>query len=231
MKIAVISDIHGNIFALDEVLKDIKKQNVDCIICLGDLVGYGCNPNEVIQRIREEKILCIKGNYDASVIDKDYTFIRENEVNSFSLPWAIKTVTEENIKFLNELPSNIILDVGSKKIQFVHGSPRKINEYLTEGYEKIDEVINEFNYDVLVCAHTHIPYIKEVNSKLIINDGSVGKPKNGTPKATYLIISTTNNNITLEIISVSYDYKKIMSKMEELDFPEKLIKSYELGKE
>ncbi len=231
MKIAVISDIHGNIFALDEVLKNIEKQNVNYTICLGDLVGYGCNPNEVIERIKSEKIPCIKGNYDASVVDKDYTFIRENEVNSFSLPWAVKTVTDENIKFLKELPNSITLEFNNKKIQFVHGSPRRINEYLTEDYEKFNEVIDEFNHDVLVCAHTHIPYIKEINSKIIINDGSVGKPKNGTPKATYLIINITKDNFSPEINSVSYDYKKIMDKMKNLDFPEKLIKSYELGRE
>ena len=145
MKIAVISDIHGNIFALNAVLEAIKKQDVTYTICLGDLVGYGCNPNEVIERLRNEKIPCIKGNYDASVVDKDYTFIRENEVNSFSLPWAIKNVTDENIKFLKELPNTITLEFNNKKIQFVHGSTRRINEYLTEDYEKIDEVINEIS--------------------------------------------------------------------------------------
>lgn len=231
MKIAVISDIHGNIFALNEVLKDIEKQNVNYTICLGDLVGYGCNPNEVVERIRNEKIPCIKGNYDASVIDKDYTFIRENEVNSFSLPWAVKTVTDENIDFLKELPSSITLEFNDQKIQFVHGSPRKINEYLTEDYDKIYEVINEFNYDVLVCAHTHIPYVRKVESKTIINDGSVGKPKNGTPNGTYLILNITEDSLIPEIHSVSYDYKRIMDIMKNLDFPEKLVRSYELGRE
>ena len=231
MRIAVISDIHGNIYALEEVLKDIQKQDVNLIICLGDLVGYGCNPNDVIEKIRDEKILCIKGNYDASVVDKDYTFIRENEINSFSLPWAVKTVTTENIEFLKELPQTIVLEFNNKKIQFVHGSPRKINEYLTEDYEKINEIIDDLNYDILVCAHTHIPYIKEIGNKLIINDGSVGKPKNGTPHGTYALLNISPDNFSAKINVVPYDYKKIMSKMENLNFPEKLIKSYELGRE
>ncbi len=231
MKIAVISDIHGNIYALDEILKDIKKQKVNFTICLGDLVGYGCNPNEVIERIRNEKILCIKGNYDASVVDKDYTFIRENKINSFSLPWAVKTVTDENREFLKELPKTIVLEFNNKKIQFVHGSPRKINEYLTEDYEKINEIIDDFNYDVLVCAHTHIPYIKKISTKLIINDGSVGKPKNGTPHGTYAILDISPEDFNAQINIVPYDYEKIMTKMKKLDFPEKLIQSYKLGKE
>ena len=73
MRIAVISDIHGNLYALREVLEDIDNQNIDSIICLGDLVGYGPHPNEVIALIKRRNILCLKGNYDASVVDNDYT--------------------------------------------------------------------------------------------------------------------------------------------------------------
>ena len=107
VSIATVSRVLNDIDVVNEetkkkVLEAIKKQDVTYTICLGDLVGYGCNPNEVIERLRNEKIPCIKGNYDASVVDKDYTFIRENEVNSFSLPWAIKNVTDENIKFLKD---------------------------------------------------------------------------------------------------------------------------------
>ena len=79
MKIAVISDIHGNLYALMKVLEDIEDEKVDTIICLGDLVGYGPHPNEVIAIIRRKNIICLKGNYDASVVDEGYTYIRENE--------------------------------------------------------------------------------------------------------------------------------------------------------
>ena len=155
MKIAVISDIHGNIFALNAVLEAIKKQDVTYTICLGDLVGYGCNPNEVIERLRNEKIPCIKGNYDASVVDKDYTFIRENEVNSFSLPWAIKNVTDENIKFLKELPNTITLEFNNKKIinmnrenawmMYLCGNNEKLTYEITKDYEKINKLNNLLN--------------------------------------------------------------------------------------
>ena len=84
MKIAAISDIHGNIYALMKAFEDIESQNVDLIVCLGDLVGYGPHPNEVIALIRRRDIPTIKGNYDASVVDGDFTFIRDNAINSFS---------------------------------------------------------------------------------------------------------------------------------------------------
>ena len=86
MKIAVISDIHGNIYALMKAFEDIEEQGVDKVICLGDLVGYGPHPNEVIALIKRREIPCIKGNYDASVVDGDYTYIRNTSINSFSLP-------------------------------------------------------------------------------------------------------------------------------------------------
>ena len=88
MKIAIISDIHGNIYALRNIIDKIDDEKVDFIICLGDLVGYGPHPNEVVSFIKRKNILCIKGNYDASVVDGSYTFIRETETNSFSLPFS-----------------------------------------------------------------------------------------------------------------------------------------------
>ena len=132
MKIAVISDIHANIYALINVLEDIDNEKVDSIICLGDLVGYGPHPNEVVSMIRRRNILCIKGNYDSSVVDNEYSFIRETELNCFSLPWTVSELRQENKYYLCNLPSQISLEAHGKKLLFVHGSPNKINEYLLD---------------------------------------------------------------------------------------------------
>lgn len=232
MKIAVISDIHGNLYALREVLEDIDNQNVDSIICLGDLVGYGPHPNEVIALIRNRNILCLKGNYDASVVDNDYTYIRDTDINSFSLPWTVEELRTSNRYYLDNLPDNFSMNVCGKSIKFVHGSPRKINEYLKEDYSKLDEVMAELKEDVLVCAHTHIPYAKKIGDKVIINDGSVGKPKNGTPNATYVILDFSNEfKLKVETKTVPYEFKRTMKDMELKNFPQKLIYSYEFGKE
>lgn len=230
MRIAVISDIHGNLYSLIRVLEDIDSQQVDSIVCLGDLVGYGPHPNEVISLIKRRNILCIKGNYDASVVDNAYTFIRDTNINTFSLPWTVDELRVANRYFLDNLPNSITIEACGKTIKFVHGSHRKINEYLTNDYEKLDEVIDEFTGDILVCAHTHIPYIKEFGSKLLINDGSVGKPKNGTPDSTYVILDIFNNATPKATIrSVKYEYKKTMKDMQIKNFPTALIRSYESG--
>ena len=119
MRIAVISDIHGNLYALREVLEDIDNQNIDSIICLGDLVGYGPHPNEVIALIKRRNILCLKGNYDASVVDNDYTYIRDTDINSFSLPWTVEELRTSNRYYLDNLPDDISMNVCGKSIKFV----------------------------------------------------------------------------------------------------------------
>ena len=232
MKIAVISDIHGNIYSLMRVLEDIEDQKVDSIICLGDLVGYGPHPNEVVTMIRRRNILCLKGNYDASVVDESYTYIRETTTNSFSLPWTVDELRAENKYYLDNLPTSMTLTFNSKKIKFVHGSPNAINEYLLEDGENTSEIMNNLDADILVCAHTHVPSIKSFGDKLFINDGSVGKPKIGTPDCTYCILDIDKDgNTKADIRYVSYDFKRIVKDMEMLNFPGNLIDSYENGRE
>ncbi len=232
MKIAVISDIHGNLYALMRALEDIEDQKADTIICLGDLVGYGPHPNEVVAMIKRRNIICLKGNYDASVVDENYTFIRENSINSFSLPWAVGELRAANRFYLNSLPNSITLEFEGKKILFVHGSPNKINEYMLEDGDNTSEIMKNLKEDVLVCAHTHIPSIKQFGDKLFVNDGSIGKPKIGRPNPTYCILDIEKNRpIKAEIREISYEVKRIIKDMTMLKFPETLIRSFETGVE
>lgn len=232
MRIAVISDIHSNLYALSNALDYIDGDNVSTIICLGDLVGYGCHPNETISLIKSRQILTIKGNYDASVVDNDYTYIRNTDINSFSLPWTAEELRASNRLFLDSLPNSLVLEFEGKKIRFVHGSPNKINEYLTEDYDNLEDIMNNIEEDVLVCAHTHIPYSKEFGNKLLVNDGSIGKPKNGSPNSTYAILDIDKDRpVRVEFKSVKYDVFKIVKDMEMKGFPSRLINSYETGTE
>lgn len=230
MKIAVISDIHANIYALRNILENIDDEKVDTIICLGDLVGYGPHPNEVVSTIRRRNILCIKGNYDSSVVDNQYSYIRETQLNSFSLPWTVNELREENRLYLKNLPSSISLNIANKKILFVHGSPNRVNEYLLEDGENTTTVMEELNEDVLVCAHTHLPSSKNFSNKLYINCGSIGKPKIGKPNSTYCILDVTEDSgVKVEIKEVEYDVKKIVKDMTMLEFPSMLIETFKTG--
>lgn len=232
MKIAVISDIHANIYALINVLEDIDNEKVDSIICLGDLVGYGPHPNEVISMIKRRNILCIKGNYDSSVVDNEYSFIRETELNSFSLPWTVNELRQENRYYLNNLPSQITIEAHNKKLLFVHGSPNKINEYLLENGDNTKEIMESVDCNALICAHTHIPGTKEFGNKVYVNCGSVGKPKIGRPNSTYCILDITKENpIKIQFKELAYPVQKIIKDMTMLNFPTQLIQGFEKGVE
>lgn len=230
MKIAAISDIHGNIYSLMKVLEDIDEQKVDLVVCLGDLVGYGPHPNEVIALIKRREIPCIKGNYDSSVVDGGFTFIRDTSINSFSLPWAVEEVRASNKYYLSQLPTKLDYDINGVKIMFTHGSPDKINEYLFEDGTNTQKVMEELDEDILVCAHTHIPSYKKFGNKVFINVGSVGKPKIGRPNATYALIEIKEDKtVDVKFRELEYDFKKIVKDAQMLHFPAKLIESYEKG--
>ena len=232
MKIAAISDIHGNIYSLMKVLEDIDEQKVDLAVCLGDLVGYGPHPNEVIALIKRREIPCIKGNYDASVVDEGFTFIRDTSINSFSLPWAVEEVRASNKYYLSQLPTELNYDINGVKIKFTHGSPNNIREYLFENADNTQKVMEEIEEDVLVCAHTHIPSYKKFDNKTFINTGSVGKPKIGRPNATYALIEIKEDkSIDVKFRELEYEYKRIVKDAQMLRFPAQLIASYESGTE
>jgi len=228
MKIAVISDIHSNAYALDEVLADIEKRNVDLIACTGDLVGYGTRPNEVIQILKKNKILTIMGNYDDAIGNLkiicgcDYPDPKDAQKAGLSMQFTGQNTSDENKEYLRNLPKEATFTFNDKKIRFVHGSTRLINEYLKENSKEADEVMNELVEDILVCGHTHIPYAKYYGEKLLVNAGSVGKPKTGSPNANYVIIDIKNadeidgnsSNVEVKAIEVSYDFEKIAKEIE-----------------
>ncbi len=214
MRIAVISDIHGNFEALKTAFLDIQERNADTIICLGDLTGYGPYPNEVIDFIREKRIINILGNYDAAVIEEKFNYIRDTEVNKFCMPWAASELSGENKEYLKSLPKQITVEFEGKKIVFVHGSNRNINEYLKENSREAEEAIEEFVGDVLVCAHTHMPYEKHYGNKILLNDGSIGKPKIGRPNGTYIVLDIQNEILNVEFIEFQYNYEKTAVAME-----------------
>jgi putative phosphoesterase len=212
VRIATISDIHGNIHALKAVLDDIDQQEIDQLYCLGDLVGYGAYPNEVIELVRQRHIPTVMGNYDDGVgFDKDecgcaYTDAEMRRLGLLSVAWTKKQVTVENKAYLRWLLSDIRLNFHQLRFRLVHGSPRRINEYVYEdrAAKSLSRIAQAADADVLVMGHTHLPYVKEVDGVLFVNDGSVGKPKDGDSRAAYAIYDIGDElNVTIQ--RVAYD--------------------------
>jgi putative phosphoesterase len=212
MRLATFSDIHGNIHALQAVLDDIDQQGIDQLYCLGDLVGYADYPNQVIELIRRRHIPTIMGNYDDGVgFDKEecgcaYTDKEMRRLGHLSLQWSKEHVTAENKAYLRGLPSSIRLNFQHKRFLLVHGSPRRINEYVYEdrAAKSLSRIAQAADADVLVMGHTHLPYVKEVDGVLFVNDGSVGKPKDGDARAAYAIYDI-GDELQVTIQRVAYD--------------------------
>jgi len=236
MKWALFSDIHANIRALDRVLEAIDRENPDKVICLGDLVGYGANPNEVIDRLRERKIPTIMGNYDDGVgYDRQdcgcaYTTKEDRELGDRSLAWSKAAVIPENKNYLRKLLPEIRENVEGWEVLLVHGSPRKINEYLfvDRPEERVAPMLKKTGADIVICGHTHLPYHKNIEGIHLINTGSVGKPKSGSPQADYVIINFAEE---LEVFfrKVKYDWEAAADDIIKAGLPEKFARQVRTG--
>lgn len=215
MRIAFISDIHSNVDALKETLIDIRDRAVDKIYCLGDLIGYHLYPNEVIELIKSENIETVMGNHEYDILNKKFDRNKESDIAKY---FNFDSLKKENLEFIKNLDFEKIRVEDSIKIKMVHASPRKINEYIFEDGDNVKEIVSELKEDLLVCAHTHYPYIKNLNGKIIINTGSIGKPKIGRPNSSYVLFDTKTK--TGEIIEVVYDFEKLAKELEIKNFPQ-----------
>jgi len=218
MQIGILSDIHGNMPALDAVLTDLRSRNLEALYCLGDLVGYGAFPNEVTEAIRVSGMPTIMGNYDDGVgFDRDecgcaYRDPQEEARGHRSLMWTRAHTTEANKAFLRALQPEIRMKIDGKRVLLVHGSPRKMNEYLFEdrALSSFERIASSSDADIIVFGHTHKPYTKVVNEVLFVNAGSIGKPKDGDWRACYAILNPTAPE-PVQFVRLEYDIDKAMS--------------------
>lgn len=246
MKIALFSDIHANIEALNKVLDDIKKRKPDVVYCLGDLVGYAPHPNEVIETIRERGIPVIAGNYDQGVgLNSDdcgcaYKTEEDKARGSESIAFTNRIISDKNRAYLRSLPAHLRIEYGVNSdpyhLLLVHGSPRKINEYLFEDRKNKSmlRMMEKAGANIMAFGHTHIPYHKIIeesggNYKHAINIGSVGKPKDGDPRACYALLEwdgdldlTRPDALNVEFIRVEYPVEKAAAFVEESPLPDAL---------
>ena len=235
-RIAVITDIHGNLLALEASLDAIDAIGVDEIYCGGDLVGYGPHPNQVCELIGERGIPTIYGNYDYAIArDLDdcgcaYVTQHDRELGQRSVAWTLENTNQESKDFMGALPFDLHFPVGDQDVHLVHGSPRKVNEYLFEDkparlYERLAAAESD---QVLVFGHTHKPWIHTYGGVLFVNCGSVGKPKDGDPRAAFAILEAEDQGpVRASIERVPYDAEAVAREVAAAGLPseyaEKLV--------
>lgn len=212
--IALFGDLHGNAAATAAVLADIDTYAPDHLVCLGDLVGYGAHPNEVIDLVRDRDIPVIMGNYDDGIgfergdCGCAYKTAEEKGNGERSIAWTDRAVTAANKRWLQTLLPEYRLQVGDVRIRVVHGSPRKINEYLFEDRDEnsLERIAAIADCDVLVFGHTHVPWTRDIAGVRFVNAGSAGKPKDGDARACWTMLTVTDQgDVTVDYHRVEYD--------------------------
>lgn len=213
-RIALFGDIHGNVQATEATLRDIDQSSPDSAICLGDLVGYGANPNEVIDLVRTRDIPVIMGNYDDGIgFDRgDCGCAYKDEVEKAngerSIAWTAAHVTAGNKEWLQTLLPELRLEIDGVRIRIVHGSPRRINEYLFEDRDpaSLERIARSADCDVLVFGHTHKPWTRQIADVQFVNAGSVGKPKDGDSRACWAMLQIGDDGeVDVSYQRVEYD--------------------------
>lgn len=226
MLLAAFSDVHANQHALDAALEDVHRHGPDRVVGLGDLVGYGAFPNEVIATVRARGIPTVAGNYDDGVgYDREecgcaYVEAADRERGDRSLRWTQRMVTPENKAWLRSLPRELRLEIAGKRILCVHGSPRRINEYLYEDRPErnLARMLAGVDADIVLCGHTHLPYYRRVGAVDLVNVGSAGKPKNGDARAVYALVEI-GEEAKATFPRVAYDVEAAARAIEATDLP------------
>lgn len=240
-KILVISDVHANHTALQAVLD--AAGDFDGVWCLGDLVGYGPDPNECIQTIKElPDLVCLLGNHDAAVLGK-IDIDSFNQEARLAAIWTLQQLDEENLDYLRQLPDYVV----DQDVTLVHGSPRNpVWEYILDIYSA-EENFKYFDTPICLVGHTHIPLVYQkvegnpkvrliqfqegsiykVTSRAILNPGSVGQPRDYDPRAAYAIFDLEAKQ--WESHRISYDIQSVQDRIHEAGLPARHAERLSVG--
>jgi putative phosphoesterase len=228
--VAVLTDIHANLPALQAALERIDALGIERIYCGGDLVGYGPHPNEVCALIAERDIPTIYGNYDHAIArDLDdcgcaYVTRHDRELGQRSVEWTLAHTDRAAKDYMRALPFDLRFNVGEVPVHLVHGSPRKVNEYLFEDkppslYERLAAAEVDAGGRALVFGHTHKPWVHEYGGVLFVNCGSVGKPKDGDPRGAFAVLDDVGGEVHVTIERVAYDAGAVAAEVRAAGLP------------
>jgi putative phosphoesterase len=238
MNIAILSDIHGNVVALEAVLKDLEQQgDVDLIIVPGDLFVFCSAPNEVfaiLQQLPNTRFLL--GNTDRYLLEETYPSTPGSDswqdTLLLSFRWTAENLEREGFDFLKTLPLFQVIQLGDRQLLAVHGSPRSDEEGLTKKttVEELQEMSIDPQMEIMACGHTHIPMDRLIGNMRVVNAGSIGLPFDGNPRACYVIISTRAAGVSPQVKfrRVVYDIEKVVEQLYAVNHPAAEIGAYNL---
>lgn len=229
MKIAVLSDIHSNLAALEAVANRLP--NHDELYCLGDVVGYGPQPNEVIEKLQQlQPAAVLMGNHDYAVVTGDVEGFSPNAAKA--VEWTRRELGDEGRSYLSKLKPSEKTERDGVTVAMYHGSPRDaLNEYILPGIpEKLGRALVKLaSTRVVLLGHTHIPMLYRYDGNALANPGSVGQPRDGDPKASFAVLTISSTEINFEVRRVEYDVAPVADKIIQNGLPRALAERLFLG--
>ncbi|MDV3244448.1 MAG: metallophosphatase family protein [Nitrososphaerales archaeon] len=217
---AFISDVHSNLEALEAVLGQLGKEE---LFCLGDIVGYGSNPNEVIQLLKDRRAVAVRGNHDEAVLTGDTSWF--NARAAMAAKWTTGQLSEESRAYLRGLPLQIRTAVEEVQTYLTHGSPDdNLHEYVDPAThsELLGHYLARLDVRLLGLGHTHLPYVWKEDSGTVFNPGSVGQPRDNDWRASFAYVTFAEGKAEVQLLRTEYDCRKAAGKMLKAGLPESL---------
>lgn len=234
--IALISDIHGNLPALEAVLEDAARRGIREVWNLGDLLGYAPFPNEVVQRLREIGAVNLVGNYDRKVLDFEHKRNRWERKKApakyIAFQWNDAHLSDKARRFVRPLPEQVRRTVGGLEVLMVHGSPVSMDEPLSSetSQQRFRELAKVAKADVVLCGHTHDPFVREVDEVWFVNPGSVGRPEGGDWRASYAVLKFSGSRLEAKCLRIPYDVDRVVRGVHAAGLPREYIGVFREGK-
>jgi putative phosphoesterase len=217
VKIALIGDIHSNMHALKAVLNQAKKHGAECVWDLGDMLGFGAFSDEVVIILRKKKVLGITGNFDLRIMKfpkKASLWMHQKDPDKFvMLKFSYESLGSSNRKYIKSLPAKRVLEIEGKKIMLVHASPDSDREHLGPDTtaERLAEIASKTGCHIIICGHSHRPFVRKAGNTVFINPGSTGLPDDGDTRASFAMLEINSKDIRVHHYRVDYDVRAAAS--------------------
>jgi putative phosphoesterase len=237
MKVCVISDIHANLHALEAVLAHAKTQNATNIILnLGDFVGYGAFPEAVVQRLFDLNVISVIGDYDLKVLDQkmiesDWSTVKTPD-KRMAFRYAYEHLSPGSVGYLKALAETQRLNLEDISFLMSHGSSESIKDHIGADtpLERLNALGKMAATDVVLCGNTHRAFYKKVGRYTFINPGSVGRPDDGDPRASYAILNIDAHHLDVEFLRIDYDLEAAVKGIRDNELPETFAQMFLQGR-
>ncbi|MDH3743900.1 MAG: metallophosphoesterase family protein [Acidobacteriota bacterium] len=235
-RVAVCGGVYNNHFALTALLDDAARRGAEAVYCLGDLGGFGPNPEKVRPLLEQGEVLTIQGNYEASLstghddCDCGYTDPRDNHFAEVSYGYTASHASPDFKRWMGTLPKTRRVNVGSRELLLVHGSPRRINEFLFQSTTPVaflEVLLDQHGCDGFLCTHTGLHWHRQLPSgRDVVNVGVIGRPANdGNTHVWYSLLEERNDKLNVELLPLEYDHDALAKEMRTEELPEEFVET------